>query len=251
MRNKFVAGNWKMTTKRSEGNALAGRIDAWITANNPKSEVCIAPSFPFLYELNASTSTSLIVAAQNCASKENGAYTGETSVEMLQSIDIHHVILGHSERRSYYHEDVEEVTKKVNLVSANGLIPILCVGEHLEERKSGKHFLTVKDQLSSLNNLSKDQFEKVIIAYEPVWAIGTGETATPEQAQEMHAFIRGVIREKFDELAEHTRILYGGSVKPSNALELFSQPDVDGGLVGGASLDADSFISILQAAEEA
>jgi len=189
------------------------------------------------------------LAAQNCASEESGAYTGEVSPKMLISTGVKYVILGHSERRAYYNEDNALLNKKVKLVLSNDLSPIYCCGEVLEERESGKLFEVIKAQIvDGLKDLSKDDMKNVIIAYEPVWAIGTGVTASPEQAQEMHKYIRDLLVEMFDAtVADNTTLLYGGSCKPSNAEELFANPDVDGGLIGGASLKTDDFIQIVNA----
>ena len=189
------------------------------------------------------------VAAENCADKEKGAYTGEVSAAMVASTGAKYVILGHSERRAYYHETPEILKTKVELALANGLTPIFCIGEVLEEREAGKHFEVVDAQIAgSLFDLSAEDFGKIILAYEPVWAIGTGKTATAEQAEEMHAFIRTTIAEKFGaEAAENVSILYGGSCKPSNAKEIFAKPDVDGGLIGGAALKCADFKGIIDA----
>ena len=189
------------------------------------------------------------LGAENCADKEKGAYTGEVSAEMVKSTGASYVILGHSERRAYYHETAEILKEKVNLALANGLKVIFCVGEILEEREANRQNEVVKAQLEgSLYDLTPEQFANVVLAYEPVWAIGTGKTATAEQAEEMHAFIRATIAEKFGKTAaEETSILYGGSCKASNAKELFAKPNVDGGLIGGAALKADSFTGIIDA----
>jgi len=189
------------------------------------------------------------LGAENCADHTSGAYTGEVSAPMVASTGATYVILGHSERRQYYGETSETLKEKVNLALANGLTPIFCIGEVLEEREAGKHFDVVKAQIEeALFDLSAEDFSKLILAYEPVWAIGTGKTATDDQAQEIHAYIRSVIEGKYGkEVAENTSILYGGSCKPSNAKALFAKPDVDGGLIGGASLKADSFMGIVEA----
>ena len=185
------------------------------------------------------------LSAQNCADKEKGAYTGEVSADMLVSAGCEYTILGHSERRQYYGETDTTLVEKVKLAIAHGLSPIFCVGENLDEREAGRHFEVVTEQIKNvLYTLSAEEMAKVIIAYEPVWAIGTGKTATAEQAQEIHACIRKVVAEKFGTLAEEITILYGGSCKPSNAKELFACPDIDGGLIGGAALKADDFIAI-------
>ena len=205
--------------------------------------------FPFLKSLVDQTLyvDHLDIAAQNCHHKTSGAYTGEVSVDMLDSIGVQYVIVGHSERREYFGETDEMLAEKVNLLLERQMIPIFCCGEPLEIRKSGNHVSHVGNQVSNaLFHLSSEQIKEIIIAYEPIWAIGTGETASPEQAQEMHAAIRSMLNEKYgEEVGESIPILYGGSVKPANAKEIFSQPDVDGGLVGGASLKADDFLQII------
>jgi len=248
MRNKIVAGNWKMNGTFEEStnlfNAISERKDEF-----PKSvEVMVAPPYLYLKSLKDQKVDDVVVAAQNCADKEKGAYTGEVSVSMLKSVGIKHVIVGHSERRIIYGESIKDVSEKVVLVLQNDMIPIVCVGEELNDRQKGRHFKIIEEQLDSVLNLAPELFEKVVIAYEPVWAIGTGETATPEQAQEMHRFIRQKLSDIYGQLVQTTRILYGGSVKPDNAEEIFSKPDVDGGLVGGASMNADNFLAIIKAA---
>jgi len=252
MRKNIVAGNWKMNTNLAEGMSLAKEINALVEkgVNDPKTGIVIAPPFTHLYAINQVIDTEKIcLAAQNCASDEKGAYTGEVAVTMLKSVGVRAVILGHSERRMYYGENNETLLKKVNLVIDNGMKPIFCCGEVLSEREAEKHFDVVKEQVEKvLFTLSDEAFKKVIIAYEPVWAIGTGKTATSDQAQEMHAFIRTLIAEKYgSEIAYDTTILYGGSCKASNAQDLFSKPDVDGGLIGGASLQSDEFMAIINA----
>ena len=211
-------------------------------------EVMVSPSFLYLESFINKGSKSVVVAAQNCANNLSGAFTGEISVGMLKSIGVSHVIVGHSERRLIYGESIEDISQKVALVLQSDMTPIFCIGEELEDRKSGNHFDVIEKQMQSVLDLSEKQFESIIVAYEPVWAIGTGETASPEQAQEMHEFIREQLRNKYGVLAENTRILYGGSVKPSNANQIFSKPDVDGGLVGGAALNTDDFLAIIEAA---
>lgn len=252
MRKNIVAGNWKMNTNLAEGVTLAKEINALVEkgVNDPKTGIIIAPPFTHLNTINEVIDTEKIfLAAQNCATEDKGAYTGEVSVKMLKSVGVKAVILGHSERRTYYGENNETLLKKVNLVLDNGMKPIFCCGEVLAEREAEKHFEVVKEQVENvLFTLSPEAFKKVIIAYEPVWAIGTGKTASSDQAQEMHAFIRTLIAEKYgSEIAYDTTILYGGSCKASNAEELFSKPDVDGGLIGGASLQADEFMAIINA----
>jgi triosephosphate isomerase len=248
MRQKIVAGNWKMNTSLTDGLELANAVDNSASEKTTDALMIIAPPFTHLYEAKK-TLTEVRLAAQNCSSEEKGAYTGEVSVDMLQSVGVEYVIIGHSERREYFNESDELLAKKADLVLSRGLNPIFCIGEVLEQRENDEHFDVIKSQLKNgIFHLNKDQFLKVVIAYEPVWAIGTGKTASPEQAQEMHEFIRKQIREHYDEeTAEETTILYGGSCKPGNAKELFANPDVDGGLIGGASLKADDFIQIVNA----
>jgi triosephosphate isomerase len=252
MRKYIVAGNWKMNTTPSEGVKLASEINEKLTAKqaNDNCGVVIAPPYTHLSEVSKVIDTDKIcLAAQNCASEENGAYTGEVAISMLKEIGVQAVIIGHSERRSYYNEDDDLLNKKVKIVLNSGLKPIFCCGEVLSEREAKKHFEVVKTQVEkALFDLTPQQFDNVIIAYEPVWAIGTGVVASSEQAQEMHAYIRKLITDKFGkEVAQNTTILYGGSCKPSNAEELFTNEDVDGGLIGGASLNADDFMGIIDA----
>lgn len=248
MRRNIVAGNWKMNTNLKEGLELAIEVNKLAEESNAKALVIIAPPFTHLSDLKKFLSVAKL-SAQNCASEEKGAYTGEVSVEMIKSTGAEYVIIGHSERRQYFKETNSLLAKKVNLALEKGLLPIFCIGEILAERESGHHFDVVKSQLQEgLFHLSKESFSRLIIAYEPVWAIGTGVNASPEQAQEMHAYIRKTIALKYsDNLAEETSILYGGSCKGSNAAELFANPDVDGGLIGGASLKAEEFMQIVNA----
>jgi len=248
MRKKIVAGNWKMNKTLQEGIALAQEIEKMASGVPGEVELIIAPPFIHLTEVKKLLGR-VKLGAQNCASEVSGAFTGEVSASMLASAEVQYVIIGHSERRSYYGETNSIINKKVRLALQNHLNPIFCCGEVLSEREKGKHFDVVKEQLEEgLFNLSPDEFGKVIIAYEPVWAIGTGVNATPAQAQEMHQYIRSLIAGKYGEtVANNTSILYGGSCKPSNAGELFANPDVDGGLIGGASLKADDFIGIAKA----
>ena len=249
MRKQIVAGNWKMNTSVAEGVALAKEVAAKLKANPAEATVVVAPPFTHLSEVKAALAGSVVlVSAQNCAAESKGAYTGEVSAKMLADMGVDAVILGHSERRSYYGDTDEVLVKKMQQVLANGLMPIFCCGELLEERKSGNHLQVVKSQLENvLWNLSAGDFAKVVIAYEPVWAIGTGEVATPEQAQEMHAYIRELLASKFGaEAADNCSLLYGGSAKPDNAAELFAKKDVDGGLIGGASLQAADFDAIIR-----
>ncbi|MDE6268135.1 MAG: triose-phosphate isomerase [Muribaculaceae bacterium] len=250
MRKKIVAGNWKMNTTLEEGVGLAKDVNQALSKATPKCDVIIAVPFTHLASINAVINpTKLGLGAENCADHKSGAYTGEVSASMVASTGATYVILGHSERRQYYGETSEILKEKVNLALANNLTPIFCIGEVLEERENGTYLDVVKKQIEeALFDLSAEDFSKLILAYEPVWAIGTGKTATDDQAQEMHAHIRSVIASKYGkEVADNTSILYGGSCKPSNAPQLFAKPDVDGGLIGGASLDAESFMGIVNA----
>ncbi len=252
MRKKIVAGNWKMNTNLQSGIALASQINKLVKnlPDDSKTGIVIAPPFLHLSSVQGAIDNEKIcLASQNCAAYPKGAYTGEISAKMLQSAGVKAVIIGHSERRAYFGETDETLSTKVDLCLENNLKPIFCCGEQLAERQSGNYFNIVQNQLlKGLFGLSPENFERVIIAYEPVWAIGTGVTASAEQAQEMHKFIRAIIADKYGSLiADDTTILYGGSCKPSNAKELFSQPDVDGGLIGGASLKAEDFIEIVKA----
>jgi triosephosphate isomerase len=245
MRKKIVAGNWKMNTSISKGEQLAADI-----VEKSKSVkgvlLIIAPPFTHLTKiadkLNGST---IALSAQNCAAETSGAYTGEVAASMVADAGAMYCILGHSERREYYGETDATLNKKLSQCFVNNLTPIFCVGERLSERENNRHFDVVRTQLqNTIFNLNDDEFGKVIIAYEPVWAIGTGKTATPDQAQEIHAFIRETLAAKFGAQARDTSILYGGSCNPGNAKLLFSNADVDGGLIGGAALKADDFIAI-------
>lgn len=251
MRKKIVAGNWKMNKTLQEGIELAKEVNDKVKAANAKDvTVVIGTPFIHLAEVNKTVEPAVVtVSAQNCATEASGAYTGEVSAAMVASTGSKYVILGHSERRSYYGETDEILVKKVERALENDLEIIFCVGEVLAEREADKHFEVVKSQLvNGLFHLSAEQFAHIVIAYEPVWAIGTGKTASSAQAEEMHAFIRQTVAEKYNqEVADQTSILYGGSCNPKNADELFSQPDVDGGLIGGASLKADDFLAIINA----
>jgi len=233
MRKNIVAGNWKMNTTLAEGLALAKGLDEALKGKTPNCDVIIGTPFTHLASVAAAIDTNKIgVAAENCADKEKGAYTGEVSAAMVASTGAKYVILGHSERRAYYHET-----------------PIFCIGEVLEEREAGKHFEVVDAQIAgSLFDLSAEDFGKIILAYEPVWAIGTGKTASAEQAEEIHAHIRATLAAKYgNEVADNCTILYGGSCNAGNAKELFAKPNVDGGLIGGASLAVDKFMPIIEA----
>ncbi len=250
MRKKIVAGNWKMNKTLQEGVALAKELNAALTADKPNCDVVICTPFIHLASVNNEIDKAIIgLGAENCADKASGAYTGEVSAAMVKSTGADYVILGHSERRAYYGETAAILKEKVNLALANNLKVIFCIGEVLEEREAGKQNEVVKEQLEgSLFDLTTAELANVVLAYEPVWAIGTGKTATSEQAEDMHAFIRGVIAEKFGAAAaEEMSILYGGSCKPSNAKELFSKPNVDGGLIGGAALEVADFKGIIDA----
>lgn len=249
MRRKIVAGNWKMNTTVAEGVELAKALVSKIDEVPSDVNLIIAPPFTHLVSVAQVIDGSVIaLSAQNCADQVKGAYTGEVSVSMLKSSGCTYTILGHSERREYYGEVSSKLVAKIKLALAEGIMPILCVGEKLEERNAGKHFEVVGTQLAEvLDSLSDEEMSHIVIAYEPVWAIGTGVTATSAQAQEIHEFIRKVVADKFGvEVAENTSILYGGSCKPSNAKELFACKDIDGGLIGGAALKADDFIAIAQ-----
>lgn len=249
MRNKIVAGNWKMNNTLEEGISLASEIVNMV-ADELKDDVKMVLCTPFIH-LNSvskiiSGSEKVFLGAQNCNDNLKGAYTGEISVDMLKSVGVKYVILGHSERREYYRESNEFLAKKVNTVLGAGLTPIFCCGESIEIREKGNHFDFVTNQLTeSLFHLSADEFKKLVIAYEPIWAIGTGVTASKEQAQEMHAKLRAHIAGKYgSDVAESISILYGGSCNPKNAPELFAQKDIDGGLIGGASLKSRDFVDI-------
>lgn len=239
-----------MNKNLQEGVELAKELNEALKGKTVNCDVVIGTPFIHLASVAAVVDTSKIgVAAQNCADKESGAYTGEVSASMVASTGAKYVILGHSERRAYYGETAEILKEKVALALANELTPIFCIGEVLEEREAEKHFDVVKSQVeASLFDLPAEEFGKIVLAYEPVWAIGTGKTATADQAQEMHAFIRATLVEKYgQEVADNTSILYGGSANAGNAKELFSNPDVDGGLIGGASLGVDKFLPIIEA----
>jgi len=250
MRKKIVAGNWKMNKTLPEGLALAAEINEALKGKQLNCEVVIGTPFIHLVSVASVIDTAKIaVAAQNCADKASGAYTGEISAAQVKSTGAKFVIIGHSERREYYNETSEILNSKVALALENELTPIYCCGEPKEIREQDTQNTFVKCQLDeTIFNLSKDNFEKLVIAYEPIWAIGTGLTATTEQAQEMLAYIRSLIAEKFGkETADKTSILYGGSCNAKNASELFAQPDIDGGLIGGASLKSEEFLQIIKA----
>lgn len=251
MRKKIVAGNWKMNMDLKEGLVFAGSIDKYFR-EKPSTGAEVILCTPFIHLAGVAgilKNGNVFLGAQNCASETSGAYTGEVSANMIRSTGAGYVIIGHSERRTYYHEDDKILNRKAALVLEEGLSVIFCCGEVKEEREKGTHFEVVKQQLQEgLFTFSAEDMKRIIIAYEPVWAIGTGLTATPEQAQEMHHYIRGLVNEKYgDDTAGELTILYGGSCKPSNAREIFSKPDVDGGLIGGASLKIEDFAAIVEA----
>ena len=250
MRKKIVAGNWKMNMNLQDGIALAKELNETLKAEKPNCGVVICTPFIHLASIAQFLDQDIIgLGAENCADKEKGAFTGEVSAEMVKSTGAQYVILGHSERREYYKETPEILKEKVLLAQKNDLKVIFCIGESLEEREAGKQNEVVKAELEgSVFNLSEEDFRKIVIAYEPIWAIGTGKTATAEQAEEIHAYIRSIIAEKYGQaVADDTTILYGGSCKASNAPELFAKPDIDGGLIGGASLKAADFKGIIDA----
>ncbi len=250
MRKNIVAGNWKMNTTLPEGLKLAEEVNAAVAAAKPNCDVIICVPFTHLAPIAGVIDQNVLgLGAENCADHEKGAYTGEVSAPMVASTGATYVILGHSERRQYYHEDSAVLRAKLALALANGLTPIFCIGEVLEERENGTYNEVVKRQIEeALFDLSAEDFSKLILAYEPVWAIGTGKTATPEQAEDMHAHIRATIAAKYgQEVADNTSILYGGSCKPGNAAELFAKPDIDGGLIGGAALKCADFMGIVNA----
>ena len=252
MKNKIVAGNWKMNKTFPEAEELLVAIAEGLDGVSLDTEVILCPPYLFLeMAADVSEESNFMVGAQNVSYAENGAYTGEISAAMIKSAGADFCIVGHSERRTYFKETDEDLRKKVDLLLNNDILPIFCIGEQLAERQANHQLKVVEDQLKNgLFHLSNEQFEQIIIAYEPVWAIGTGLTATPAQAQEMHAFIRSLIEQKYGtEQAYSTYILYGGSCNAQNALDLFTCKDVDGGLIGGASLNTADFLAIVNAAE--
>jgi triosephosphate isomerase len=253
-RRKIVAGNWKMNKNLHEAILLADDIrkEVETLAKSQLPGIILVPPFPFLYPVSQTLGSNMQIAigAQNCSSEQHGAYTGEVSADMIRSTGARFVLVGHSERRALFEESDELLNRKMLSALKSELTPIFCVGEKLEERKAGRHFSIVDKQLQvGLFALSEEHFKKVIIAYEPVWAIGTGVTASSAQAQEMHAHIRGLVQATYGKQnSDHTSIIYGGSCNPSNAADLFACQDVDGGLIGGASLKAADFVSIIKAA---
>lgn len=249
MRKKIVAGNWKMNKDLNEGLKLASEVIN-MAKDEVNTNVTLVLCTPFIHLTSVSNllngEKNVFLGAQNCYSKASGAFTGEISAPMLKSVSVSYVIIGHSERREYFKESNQQLAEKVNIVLQNNMKPVFCCGETLDERNSGKHIDIVKTQITeSIFHLSPEQIKEVVIAYEPVWAIGTGVTASTEQAQEMHKIIRDHLKSKFGEsISNDISILYGGSCKPSNAKELFACPDIDGGLIGGASLLSRDFIDI-------
>lgn len=249
MRKKIVAGNWKMNKTNCEGVATINELKSLIAEYKEVEVIIGAPAIMLSDLVKAAEGSNIKIAAQNMYNKDSGAFTGEISPVMLKAIGVNHVILGHSERREYFGETDTFINEKVKAALAHGITPILCIGEKLEERESGKTLEVNSRQVKGgMASLTEDEAKKVIIAYEPVWAIGTGKTATPEMAQETHNAIREVVREMFgSEVADGTIIQYGGSMNAANAAELMAQPDIDGGLVGGASLDAKTFAVVVKA----
>ena len=248
MRKKIVAGNWKMNNSLNETINLINNLKQNVGRTDVK--VMIAPSFPFLKTaVDQLKDVNIEVVAQNINDNKSGAFTGEVSIDMLKSIGVDSTLIGYSERRAYYYEDDELLLKKINIALEFNMNVIFCFGEELKDRKSNSHFQVVKSQLdNTVMKLDSKSWNKLVLAYEPVWAIGTGETASADQAQEIHEFVRNHISEKFNnDIANNVSILYGGSVKPSNAVEIFSKNDVDGGLIGGAALNASDFTEIIKA----
>ncbi len=250
MRHKIVAGNWKMHKNAEETEDLLNNLIEELP-DDVEVEIIVAPTFVNLASaVDHLEYTNIGIAAQNMHQAEGGAFTGEISAGMLKSIGVNQVILGHSERRAYFHETNDLLKSKVDTALKHDMTVIFCIGEELKDRQNAQYFNVVENQLKdSLFHLEKNDWKKIILAYEPVWAIGTGETATPDQAQEMHLFIRNTLYDKYgSEVSDHVKILYGGSVKPDNAKEIFSKSDVDGGLIGGAALNAKDFAAIVKAA---
>lgn len=248
MRQKLVAGNWKM---HGSQQMVTNLLTEMLKKQTPSVKLLVFPPYPYLSQAaEILTGSNIGLGAQDCSQADEGAYTGEVSVTMLADLGVSHVLLGHSERRQYHAESDAQVLEKAKRVLAANLVPIVCIGETLEQREAGDTDKVVLQQLTSiLQGLSLDQLKKVIVAYEPVWAIGTGLTATPEQAQKVHALLRSAIAKADKDLAAGMLLLYGGSMKPDNAASLLEMPDIDGGLIGGASLDADQFLAIGKAAE--
>jgi triosephosphate isomerase len=251
MRKPLVAGNWKMNMNHADAKALLQALVDRSSEIPSGVDVMVAPPSLYLSEMAAHTNDAIAVGSQDVSTQEeDGAYTGEFSAAMLKSAGVRYAIVGHSERREYHGETDEEIREKIAACVAAGIRPVYCCGEKLEERESGEHVSVVSEQVkTALEGFTADELKDLVVAYEPVWAIGTGKTASSDQAQEMHAEIRNMLGESFNaDFADSIRILYGGSAKPANAAELFAQPDVDGGLIGGASLKADDFIAVVTAA---
>ncbi len=247
-RRPFIGGNWKMNTSASDGQALLKSVQAGL--NSDSVDVAVYPPFVYLREMSQTTSgSSIMVGAQDCWHEGNGAYTGEISIDMLKDCSVPTVLTGHSERRHVIGESDDLVNKKTRAAIAGGMIAVLCIGETLDQRESGETDAVNESQIrAGLEGVSKDELGSVVIAYEPVWAIGTGKTATPEDAQDAHMKIRELIANMYDQqAADSIRIIYGGSMKPGNAAELMAMPDIDGGLIGGASLKAEDFLAIISA----
>jgi triosephosphate isomerase len=252
MRKKIVAGNWKMNLNYDEAMALYNDLKKRVGEMDQEVKVIIAPPAIYLSEFAQNKNQSIVLAAQNCNENESGAYTGEIAPSMLAALGIEYCLVGHSERREYYKESNELLKLKVDALLAHHIAPIYCFGEVLADREVNNHFNVVKEQISkALFHLEEEAILKVVFAYEPVWAIGTGVTASPDQAEEMHGFVRELLAEKYDQsTADEISILYGGSCKPSNAKELFANSDVDGGLIGGAALKAETFIPVINGFED-
>lgn len=253
MKRKIICANWKMNKTFAEAMDFIDEFNILSSQHIYKEvSVVIAPPFPYLLETKNKLNKNIFTSAQNCSSEEKGAYTGETSASMLKSVGADFVIIGHSERRTYFNEESLLLSKKINLALHHKLIPIFCIGESLEQRQTSMQFEVIKSQLQqALFHLDETTLKNIVIAYEPIWAIGTGQTATSQQAQEMHQFIRSIIEEQFDSsVAADISILYGGSCNEQNAMQLFSCEDIDGGLIGGASLEVNSFLKIINALEK-
>lgn len=252
-RKLFIAGNWKMNKTATEGAELAAALKDMVAGLGDKVDIAVCPTFAALDRVSGVVSgTNIALGAQNLSDQKSGAYTGEVAADMLLDLKVKYVIIGHSERRQFYGETDELVAKKAKLALESGLLPIICIGETLEEREGGKTADVITTQVKgSLEGLDAADIVKTTIAYEPIWAIGTGKTATPEQAQDTHKIIRDLLADKYsNEVAEKIIIQYGGSVKPDNSKELLSQADIDGALVGGASLDAETFSALIKNAVE-
>ncbi|APF04493.1 TPA: triose-phosphate isomerase [Legionella pneumophila] len=246
MRQKIVAGNWKMNGQIQQVTELVSQIEELLGFDCVAQVVVMPPSIYIPKVRDCLSKGKIVVGAQNVYPKDYGAYTGELSAPMLKDFDCRYVLVGHSERRQFFHEDENFVAQKFHHVKEHGMIPVLCVGETLSERENGKTEQVIAQQLLAVSAKEEDCFRNCVVAYEPVWAIGTGKTATPEQAQKVHQFIRDLVREINDSDAQHLTLIYGGSVNENNAKALFSMPDIDGGLVGGASLNAKQFVEIVK-----